>query len=50
MFNFLKTLFTLYFLFVFSNSFAAECSAEPITGTTDCYRVPDTYTITMYQM
>ena len=50
MLRLLKTLITLCCLFLYGNAFAAECSAEPITGTTDCYRVPDSYTITMYQM
>ena len=45
-----KVLSILCCFFLYGNSFAAECSAEPITGTTDCYRVPDTYTIAMYQM
>ena len=31
-------------------AFAAACSAEPITDTSDCYTVPDTYTITLYEM
>ena len=30
--------------------FAEACSAEPITGTTDCWGIPDTYTITLYEM
>jgi hypothetical protein len=29
---------------------AAACSAEPITGTTDCWGIPDTYTIKLYEM
>ena len=43
------------FVFISSLAFgqqalAAACSAEPITGTTDCWGIPDTYTITLYEM
>jgi len=37
-------------LFFAQQIFAEACSAEPITGTTDCWGVPDTYTITLYEM
>ena len=37
-------------LFFAQQVFAEACSAEPITGTTDCWGVPDTYTITLYEM
>jgi len=37
-------------LFFAQQIFAEACSTEPITGTTDCWGVPDTYTITLYEM
>jgi hypothetical protein len=31
-------------------AFAAACSDEPITDTSTCHAIPDTYTITLYEM
>ena len=46
----IKTLVFISSLAFGQQVFAAACSAEPITGTTDCWTVPDTYTITLYEM
>ena len=46
----IKTLLFVFSLVYGQQTFAAACSAEPITGTTDCWAVPDTYTITLYEM
>jgi len=36
--------------FLSPSIYAAACSAEPITGTDDCYTTPDYYTITLFEM
>jgi hypothetical protein len=46
----IKTLVFISSLAFGQQALAAACSAEPITGTTDCWGVPDTYTITLYEM
>ena len=46
----IKTLLFVFSLVYGQQTFAAACSAEPITGTTDCWAIPDTYTITLYEM
>ena len=46
----IKTLVFISSLAFGQQAVAAACSAEPITGTTDCWTVPDTYTITLYEM
>ena len=46
----IKTLVFISSLAFGQQVLAAACSAEPITGTTDCWTVPDTYTITLYEM
>ena len=46
----IKTLLFVFSLAFGQQAFAAACSAEPITGTTDCWAIPDTYTITLYEM
>ena len=52
----MKFLFSLlFFIFLICNhlSFAAEiqeCSAEPISNSSDCYRVPDLYQVTLYEL
>ena len=46
----IKTLVFISSLVFGQQALAAACSAEPITGTTDCWTVPDTYTITLYEM
>jgi hypothetical protein len=45
-----KTLIFIFALVYGQQVLAAACSAEPITGTTDCWGIPDTYTITLYEM
>ena len=45
-----KTLIFIFALVYGQQLLAAACSAEPITGTTDCWGIPDTYTITLYEM
>ena len=46
----IKTLVFISSLAFGQQAFAAACSAEPITDTSDCYTVPDSYTITLYEM
>ena len=46
----IKTLVFISSLAFGQQALAAACSAEPITGTTDCWGIPDTYTITLYEM
>jgi hypothetical protein len=46
----IKTLVFISSLAFGQQVLAAACSAEPITGTTDCWGIPDTYTITLYEM
>ena len=45
-----KTLIFIFALVYGQQVLAAACSAEPITGTTDCWGIPDTYTIKLYEM
>ena len=46
----IKTLVFISSLAFGQQALAAACSAEPITGIDDCWTVPDTYTITLYEM
>ena len=46
----IKTLVFISSLAFGQQAFAAACSAEPITDASTCYTVPDTYTITLYEM
>jgi len=46
----IKTLVFISSLAFGQQALAAACSAEPITGTTDCWGIPDTYTIKLYEM
>jgi hypothetical protein len=46
----IKTLVFISSLAFGQQAFAAACSAEPITDASTCYTVPDTYTITLYDM
>ena len=46
----IKTLVFISSLAFGQQAFAAACSAEPITDASSCYTVPDTYTITLYEM
>ena len=46
----IKTLVFISSLAFGQQAFAAACSAEPITDTSTCWSVPDTYTITLYEM
>ena len=46
----IKTLVFISSLALGQQAFAAACSAEPITDASTCYTVPDTYTITLYDM
>ena len=46
----IKTLVFISSLAFGQQAFAAACSDEPITDTSSCYTVPDTYTITLYEM
>ena len=46
----IKTLVFISSLAFGQQALAAACSAEPITGTTDCWGIPDTYTITLFEM
>ena len=45
-----KFMFFISLGFLSPSVYAAACSAEPITGTVDCYTTPDNYTITLYEM
>ena len=46
----IKTLVFISSLAFGQQAVAAACSAEPITDTSTCWSVPDTYTITLYEM
>mgnify|MGYP007072421490 CR=1 FL=1 len=46
----IKTLVFISSLAFGQQAFAAACSAEPISDFEDCYAIPDTYTITLYEM
>jgi hypothetical protein len=46
----IKTFVLISSLAFGQQALAAACSAEPIKGTNDCWGVPDTYTITLYEM
>lgn len=46
----LYILIFINFALVSNKIFAAECSAEPISDPTDCYRVPDLYQITLHEL
>ena len=46
----IKTLVFISSLAFGQQAFAAACSAEPITDTSTCHAIPDTYTITLYEM
>jgi len=46
----IKTLVFISSLAFGQQAFAAACSDEPITDTSTCHAIPDTYTITLYEM
>ena len=46
----IKTLVFISSLAFGQQAFAAACSAEPISDSENCYAIPDTYTITLYEM
>ena len=46
----IKTLVFISSLAFGHQAFAAACSAEPISDFENCYAIPDTYTITLYEM
>jgi hypothetical protein len=46
----IKTLVFISSLAFGHQVFAAACSDEPITDTSTCHAIPDTYTITLYEM